>query len=124
MGVVTSRAIDAWRRGPLSRRPLIRGSIKLDSRVDVPLTLPRQRLMLIGEPSKWAVMTCPCGRGHDINLNLANAGAPQWRVTDTRRPSLSPSIDVQDPAGRCHFWLRNGRVHWVQRPSARAPVKR
>jgi Family of unknown function (DUF6527) len=68
----------------------------------------------IGPPSdaKWAVLACPCGTGHTIDLNIGNDGIPMSRVLG----AVSPSIDVQDPAGRCHFWVRNGRVEWVQRP--------
>ena len=124
MGALIARTIDVWRRGPFSRRPRFRGCIALQARAELPSTLPRQQLVILGDPGKWAVMACPCGRGHDINLNLANSGTTRWTITDTKAPSLRPSIDVQDPAGRCHFWLRDGRVYWVQPPRSRAKTRR
>ena len=101
----------------LRRRPrakLIR-LVTLASRSDLPADMNPRRLYQLGEPGKWAVMTCPCGRGHAIELNLMHAGRAQWRVDSESgggAPSLRPSVDVQAER-RCHFWLRDGRVRWV-----------
>ncbi len=69
--------------------------------------------MLVGSPAKWAVMACPCGQGHTIDLNLAHGDREQWKIDVWPQPSISPSVDIKDPSRRCHFWLRDGRVRWV-----------
>jgi Family of unknown function (DUF6527) len=94
---------------------LIPCAIQVGARADLPRRLSPRRLYLVGEPAKWAVFRCPCGTGHQIDLNLAHPGPPRWSVTfDPRnRPSLQPSVDVQAER-RCHFWLTSGRVRWCQ----------
>jgi Family of unknown function (DUF6527) len=115
MSTLRRALIDWWRR----RR---RGRARVDqarwyaTRADLPEDLPRNQLALIGEPSapKWAVLECPCGAGHRLQLNLSALRSPHWRmVTVTDAPSLFPSIDFHTSQRRCHFWLREGRVDWV-----------
>jgi Family of unknown function (DUF6527) len=94
---------------------LIPGAIRVSGRADLPRRLRPGRLYLVGEPAKWAVFRCPCGTGHQIDLNLAHVGRPRWSVEfDPRnRPSLRPSVDVRAER-RCHFWLTSGQVRWCQ----------
>lgn len=113
---MTPRLIDRWRRSLFSRSPRLSSVLRVPSRSEVPDPLPRRAVVLIGSPPKWAVLSCPCGAGHTIDLNLGNRGTTRWIVQRDMPPSIHPSIDVQDPVGRCHFWLRDGRVRWVQRP--------
>lgn len=63
---------------------------------------------------KWALLDCPCGRGHTILLPLQKSANPRWALTvdPQGRPTLSPSVD-RISEGRCHFWLRDGRIQWV-----------
>jgi hypothetical protein len=115
MGSLSYWAIDAWRRSPLSRSPRFRRLLRVPSRANIPEAIPRRAVTLIGEPPKWAVIPCPCGRGHVIDLNLAHASGAQWQVHGDENPTIKPSVDVQDPAGRCHFRLTGGRVRWIHR---------
>lgn len=99
------------RRHPRARYAevvLVRG------RSDLPVRLHPRRVYQLGDPAKWAVLECPCGRGHVLELNLAHPGRAKWCVVsaDGKAPSLSPSIDFKGER-RCHFWLREGRVRWV-----------
>jgi Family of unknown function (DUF6527) len=104
-----------WFRPPPGPTHQISRVIRLSRRSDLPRRLHPQRLYLIGTPEKWAIFRCPCGTGHQIDLNLAHPGRPRWSVTldPERRPSLRPSIDVR-ATRRCHFWLTNGQVRWCQ----------
>lgn len=86
-------------------------------RGDLPTKLNPRRVYQLGEPGKWAVLECPCGRGHRLELNLAHPSRTRWTLTTTAGsldgpPSLSPSVDCKAER-RCHFWLREGRVRWV-----------
>jgi hypothetical protein len=94
---------------------LIPSAVHVGARADLPRRLHSHRLYLVGEPAKWAVCRCPCGTGHQIDLNLAHPGLPRWSVAfDSRnRPSLRPSVDVRAER-RCHFWLISGEVRWCE----------
>jgi hypothetical protein len=95
----------------------------VSSHGDVPSQLPRRKIVLVGSPPKWVVMACPCGHGHRIDLNLAHGDRARWNVEGHKRPWISPSVDVKNPGRRCHFWLRDGQIHWVTkpRPEVRSP---
>lgn len=116
MARLTGWAVDAWRRSRFSRRPRLSKLVCVSTRGGVPQPLPRRAIVLVGTPPKWAILACPCGTGHTIDLNLANLGAARWVVSAEAPATIHPSIDVQDPCGRCHFWVRRGRVDWVQSP--------
>ena len=92
---------------------LIPHAVHVSARADLPRRLNPRCLYLIGEPAKWAVFLCPCGTGHQIDLNLAHPGLPRWSVAfDSRNcPNLRPSVDVRAER-RCHFWLTSGQVRW------------
>ncbi|WP_407922361.1 DUF6527 family protein [Agromyces humi] len=82
--------------------------------------VPRaNELAIAGTPDrpKWALLDCPCGRGHTILMPLSGTASPRWTVSEVGagRPSLHPSIDRNRDGGvRCHFWIHHGRVVWVQ----------
>jgi hypothetical protein len=109
------------------RRPspvnLIPYAIHVGGRADLPRLLNPRCLYLVGDPPKWAIFRCPCGTGHQIDLNLAHADRPRWNVAFNlqNRPSLRPSVDVQDER-RCHFWLTSGEVCWCQDSGRRLPT--
>ena len=52
---------------------LIPRAIHVGGRPDLPRPLNPRCLYLVGEPPKWAIFRCPCGTGHQIDLNLAHA---------------------------------------------------
>lgn len=96
--------------------------VVLADRSGLPEHLDTQCLYVLGEATpKWALLDCPCGRGHTIELNLANPARTRWRVktNNTGQPSVHPSIDYRGNP-RCHYWLRDGRVHWVPNRTTRS----
>ncbi|MFT5538001.1 MULTISPECIES: DUF6527 family protein [unclassified Parasphingorhabdus] len=68
-----------------------------------------------GKIKKWACMSCPGGCGEMISLSLNPQRRPRWTlVTDFwLRPTIHPSVHQRNACG-CHFWLRNGQVHWCK----------
>jgi hypothetical protein len=115
LGRTRTWAARTYRRARRHGRSHITKVIKVPSRADLPDILHPQRLYLLGGATpKWAVLDCPCGRGHTIELNLANPARTRWKVTTNNagEPSVHPSIDYQAEP-QCHYWLRNGRIHWV-----------
>jgi hypothetical protein len=111
-----SRAVQTYRRARRHARSRITQAVTVPSRADLPDSLHPHRIYLVGGSTapKWALLDCPCGRGHTIELNLANPSRTRWNVTTTNtgEPSVQPSIDHQGEP-RCHYWLRAGRIHWV-----------
>lgn len=110
-GINLSRRL---RRNPRARVTKV---LVTPGRGDLPTELNPRRVYQLGEPGKWVVLECPCGRGHLLELNLAHPGRARWTLTTTGDslgglPSLSPSVDFKAER-RCHFWLRDGRVRWV-----------
>ena len=95
--------------------------VKVANRSDLPKDLDPRCIYLLGSTTpKWALLDCPCGRGHTIELNLANPERVRWKVTTNKasKPSVFPSIDYQGRP-RCHYWLQEGRVHWIPTPQGR-----
>ena len=87
-----------------------------DERHDIPDDLAAGELAVTGAGGhfKWVVFRCPCGRGHDIVLNLQEGIWPRWRLTLRGEvPSLRPSVNARAPFG-CHFWLHDGHVYWAR----------
>lgn len=65
-----------------------------------------------GSKHKWLLMTCPCGCGETLALNLMRSHTPRWRVEARSEAlfSVFPSIDALSCGA--HFWIRDGKVIW------------
>jgi len=116
-GTVTSAGyalVNAARRVRRHPRARLTGIIVTRGRADLPARLNPRLVYQLGEHAKWAVLACPCGRGHTLELNLASPARAQWTLTTSTsdQPSLHPSVDFKGDR-RCHFWLRDGVVRWV-----------
>src|SRR6266545_1159568 len=112
-----ARLISAWRQLAGRSVPRIPSAVHIKRRENLPPVLHPRRLYLVGSPAKWAVLSCPCGTGHQIDLNLTNPGSTRWTVTLDRRkrPSVVPSVDVRSDR-HCHFWVEHGRIRWCADP--------
>lgn len=128
MGGLTAAVRRLWGRLHVGRPPL--GDVSfVESPAAVPERLSSRAFVVVGtrERPKWAIFDCPCGRGHRLMLSLQRSHRPHWRLElGARGPSLWPSVDsVTDY--RCHFWIRDGHVHWARswgRPRASASAER
>jgi hypothetical protein len=87
----------------------------VDSADDIPRRLPRNGAVLVGPRTrpKWIAFDCPCRSGHRIMLSADKAHTPHWTTTVQGQLTINPSIDYRGSARRCHYIVRNGRVHWV-----------
>ena len=92
----------------------------VDAADDIPKRLPRNGAVLVGTSArpKWIVFDCPCRSGHRIMLNIDKAHTPRWSANPQGRLTISPSIDYQDPARRCHYFVRKGRIQWAHEERA------
>lgn len=85
---------------------------------EIPERLPKRAMVLVasGGPPKWVGFKCPCGKGHEVLLNLDEGRHPTWTLSlsETGKISIVPSIDYLDSGRRCHFFLRNSKVLWAK----------
>ncbi len=85
---------------------------------EIPERLPARAMVVVasGGPPKWVGFRCPCGRKHNILLNLDGARQPAWRLfgNGKGRYSIMPSIDYHDAGRRCHFFLRDNHIIWAK----------
>lgn len=117
MAKLTSAAVRWWRRAGLSRSPRYFLS-QLEHRALLPPGLHPRLLYVVGNPPKWAVFDCPCGTGHDIQLNLGSTQRSRWTLLLQEKPTIHPSVDYRAPDRRCHFFVRDGRVVWSGPPQS------
>lgn len=101
------------------RAQRIRATETVASVLDVPETLRPGHAVVVRPGAlaeQWLAFDCPCSRRHRLLVNLSAARRPRWRLAVGRRGavSLTPSVDSHSADGRCHFWLRHGRVDWVK----------
>ena len=83
---------------------------------DLPSRLKPNTLYVVGEGpvAMYASMACPVRRcGEVLNMNLLPDDHPVWTLRQDAdgRPSLRPSVWRKATCG-CHFWLRDGELHW------------
>lgn len=103
-----------WFRGLFRPRPKARGIVYYDAD-ELPHELPEFDLAVAREDGTlWtAGMRCPCGCGRRLEVMLLPGVKPRWdlQVDPDGRPTLHPSIWVQDGC-KAHFFLRSGMVEW------------
>ncbi len=83
---------------------------------EVPAVIPEHGAVLVGprHRPKWLALDCPCRRGHRLLLALDPEQSPHWTLMPGGNPlTVWPSIDWRTPAGRCHYFIRRGRVLWI-----------
>jgi hypothetical protein len=109
--------IRIWlRRLPGSRfwpwRYILIGSVQAADEVPVILPARTAVVVLAGERQTWLAFDCPKHHHERILLNLSAARRPRWSL-ETRNPlTIFPSIDADHKEGRCHFWIKRGKVKW------------
>jgi hypothetical protein len=82
---------------------------------DIPATLEKSRLYLIGKGGYiWCgVMLCPCGCNEVIHLNLLPEGRPKWTHRFDRNGSITITPSIWRTTGcNSHFFVTAGRIHW------------
>jgi hypothetical protein len=83
---------------------------------EVPERIGRRHAVIVGTRAhaKWLVFDCPCEERHRVMLNLDVARAPRWILDSDELLTISPSVDAPSKNGRCHYFIRAGRVQWVE----------
>ena len=89
---------------------------------EIPETLPAKCAVLVGTPlhPKWLAFDCPCKTGHRILVTLDTRHHPHWRIIDTDKLSILPSIDYWSTERRCHYMITGGQIIWVNNKKGRA----
>lgn len=90
--------------------------LQVPTAADIPDRLPKRGAVLVRmniQPT-WLAFDCPCGNGHRVMLNLLPSRTPRWAIALEAPLTLSPSVDDETDARRCHYYLTQGRVVWVK----------
>jgi hypothetical protein len=61
----------------------------------------------------YAKFKCPCGCGDTLTLNLMEEDPPFWKLKNSKKFSLSPSIRRKTKC-RSHFWIIDSKVEWCK----------
>jgi len=73
---------------------------------------------LAGDEEIHLLFWCPgCKRAHPFIIQSTDPDRPQWTWNeDPDRPTFSPSLLVNklDAASRCHLFLRDGQLQFLQ----------
>lgn len=82
---------------------------------DIPEDLPRNGAVLVGSTTypKWLAFECPCRQGHRIMVSLDSRTKPHWKIGESRKLTLWPSVDAKTGSRRCHYIIRDGKTVWV-----------
>lgn len=102
-----------WQWWPLWRWRIV---ARADAADEVPKKLPRNAAVFVGTDShpKWLVFDCPCRSGHRIMLSLDANRTPCWKIKRFDLLSVHPSVDYTRSDRRCHYIIRDGRIHWTR----------
>lgn len=90
--------------------------LEVPTGADVPESVPDKCVVLVksSERSRWLAFDCPCRTGHRVMLNLDTRRKPTWLITSTKPLTLSPSVDELTPNHHCHYFIKHGRIKWVE----------
>lgn len=96
------------------RRTTIDTVVNLEGRSELPKNLG-ESAYVVGRPeAKWVVLSCPCGCGEQIDVNLMRSGETQWRLSQKEGTiSLRPSLWMPNDKCGSHFWIKDSRIIWV-----------
>jgi len=83
---------------------------------EIPDRLPSHGAVIVGslQQPKWLAFDCPCKSGHRIMVTLDPTHRPHWVVRKTKQLSISPSVDYRTAERRCHYYVADGKISWVQ----------
>ena len=83
---------------------------------EIPQKLPSHGAVIVGslQRPKWLAFDCPCRTGHRIMVTLDPSHRPHWTIKKTKKLSVSPSVDYLAAERRCHYYVSNGKIEWVQ----------
>ncbi len=91
------------------------GVVGIKSMGDLPAELKEQIYLVGNQSSKWVVLTCPCGCGRRIDVNLMLSRRPRWKLRKHKDDTVSLFPSLWMPSNQCgsHFWLLRNQVRWV-----------
>jgi hypothetical protein len=77
------------------------------------LNQPGDAVIVDRQGPRWLIMSCPCGCGAELPVNLDRRAGPAWRLYETSKGlSVFPSV-WRDTDCKCHFviWRNKILVH-------------
>ena len=91
--------------------------LKIINGDSVPTKMPLRSIILARDGDEdWCIgFRCPCGCCRTIELLVIDEASPRWdySLDNNKLLTLHPSVWLKDGC-KSHFWLKKGRVFWVQ----------
>ncbi len=93
------------------RRLQLKATVDGRSNADSYLNSPGDAVLVTRGSPRWLVMSCPCGCGEVIPINLDPRSGPAWEYYDGAKRGLTvfPSV-WRDTGCRSHFIIWYGRI--------------
>lgn len=103
---------DLWRR--IRRKHKLGKIIYVSSMQEIPNNLGSS-VYIVGYPkSKWVILSCPCGCGERLDVNLMRSLYPYWIIQIAKKTiTIQPSLYVDKNKCSSHFWIKNSHIIWV-----------
>src|ERR1700680_626575 len=87
----------------------IRARVNSRANASAHLKQPGDAVIVDRQGPRWLVLSCPCGCGAEVPVNLDRRAGPAWRIYESPRgTSIYPSV-VRDTDCKSHFiiWRNN-----------------
>lgn len=80
---------------------------------EIPSNLKEGILYVEGSKNNpnFAELLCPCGCGDQISINLDSSDNPLWKLGNSFRTDLHPSI-WKTKGCKSHFFIKSGKIKW------------
>jgi|SRR6267154_163609 len=88
---------------------------KVTSRADASAYLkrPGDAVLVDRQGPRWLVLSCPCGCGAEVPVNLDRRAGPAWRMYESRKgTSIYPSV-WRDTDCKSHFIIWRDSIHMI-----------
>lgn len=100
---------------------------KVVSRADAGkyLKRPGDAVIVDRQGPRWLVLSCPCGCGTELPINLDHRAGPAWQIYNSPKKGISvyPSI-WRDSDCESHFIIRNNKISMMRRRGVIAYLRR
>src|SRR5580704_6782227 len=101
-----------------ARKLRLRGSVARHGEALEQLRSPGDAVLVERGLLRGIVLSCPCGCGESLPINLDSRAGPAWRLygDPSKGITLFPSV-WRESGCRSHFIVWRGRIYGVGRPS-------
>lgn len=91
----------------------IRAKVNSRANASAYLKRPGDAVIVDRQGPRWLVLSCPCGCGSEVPVNLDRRAGPAWRLYESPKgTSLYPSV-WRDTDCQSHFIIWRDNIHMI-----------